>query len=93
MQLINPSTLNTTLMPHSIIHGDAYLAYFNKIWGIPWVLVVSVLDYEEILSNTIVVSWLRIILSCSSLKYHPPLRPTAWLTRLVEYAMESRVAL
>ena len=35
MQLINPSTLNTTLMPHSIIHGDAYLAYFNKIWGIP----------------------------------------------------------
>jgi hypothetical protein len=23
------------LMPHSIIHGDAYFAYFNKIWGIP----------------------------------------------------------
>jgi len=23
-------------MPHSIIHGDAYFAYFNKIWGIPW---------------------------------------------------------
>ncbi len=22
-------------MPHSIIHGDAYFAYFNKIWGIP----------------------------------------------------------
>jgi hypothetical protein len=27
--------LNTTLTPHSIIHGDACLAYFNKIWGIP----------------------------------------------------------
>ncbi len=24
------------LMPHSIIHGDAYFAYFNKIWGIPF---------------------------------------------------------
>jgi hypothetical protein len=23
------------LMPHSIIHGDAHFAYFNKIWGIP----------------------------------------------------------
>jgi hypothetical protein len=23
------------LMPHSIIHGDACFAYFNKIWGIP----------------------------------------------------------
>jgi hypothetical protein len=38
-QLINPSTsrneLNATLMPHSINHGDACLAYFNKIWGIP----------------------------------------------------------
>jgi hypothetical protein len=22
-------------MPHSIIRGDACLAYFNKIWGIP----------------------------------------------------------
>ena len=39
MQLINPSTssneLNTTLTPHSITHGDACFAYFNKIWGIP----------------------------------------------------------
>ncbi len=39
MQLISPSTLhnelNTTLTPHSIIHGDACFAYFNKIWGIP----------------------------------------------------------
>jgi hypothetical protein len=26
--------LNTTLMPHSIIPGDACFAYFNKIWGI-----------------------------------------------------------
>ena len=24
------------LMPHSIIHGDACFAYFNKIWGIPY---------------------------------------------------------
>jgi hypothetical protein len=22
-------------MPHSINHGDACFAYFNKIWGIP----------------------------------------------------------
>ena len=40
MQLINPSTssneLNTTLTPHSITHGDACFAYFNKIWGIPY---------------------------------------------------------
>jgi hypothetical protein len=39
LQLINPSTspneLTTTLMPHSIIHGHACFAYFNKIWGIP----------------------------------------------------------
>jgi Bacterial Ig-like domain len=39
LQLTNPTTspneLNTTLTPHSIIHGDACLAYFNKIWGIP----------------------------------------------------------
>jgi len=39
LQLISPSTspneLNTTLTPHSIIHGDACFAYFNKIWGIP----------------------------------------------------------
>jgi hypothetical protein len=27
--------LNTTLTPHSIIHGDACFAYFNKIRGIP----------------------------------------------------------
>jgi len=27
--------LNTTLTPHSI-HGDACFAYFNKIWGIPF---------------------------------------------------------
>jgi hypothetical protein len=26
--------LNTTLTPHSMIHGDACFAYFNKIWGI-----------------------------------------------------------
>lgn len=37
--LINPNAsaneLKTTLMSHSIIHGDAYFACFNKIWGIP----------------------------------------------------------
>jgi hypothetical protein len=27
--------LNTTLTPHSIIHGNACFAYFNRIWGIP----------------------------------------------------------
>jgi hypothetical protein len=26
-------------MPHSIIHGDACFAYFNKIWGIPAALL------------------------------------------------------
>src|SRR5262249_34003711 len=31
----SPNELNTTLTPHSMIHGDAYFAYFNKIWGIP----------------------------------------------------------
>jgi hypothetical protein len=39
LQLINPSTapneLNPTLTPHSILHGDACFAYFNKVWGIP----------------------------------------------------------
>jgi hypothetical protein len=38
-QLTNANTssnkLNTTLMPHSITHGDACFAYFNKIRGIP----------------------------------------------------------
>jgi hypothetical protein len=24
------------LMPHSINHGNACFAYFNKIWGIPF---------------------------------------------------------
>jgi len=27
--------LNPTLTPHSILHGDACFAYFNKVWGIP----------------------------------------------------------
>ena len=31
----SPNELNTTLTPHSIIHGDACFAYFNKIWGTP----------------------------------------------------------
>ena len=43
MQLINPSTspnkLNTTLTPHSIMHGDACFAYFNKNWDIPTISV------------------------------------------------------
>jgi hypothetical protein len=58
LQLINPSTspneLNTTLTPHSIIHGHACFAYFNKIWGIPpmnsmrrddvtWIVVVTLI--------------------------------------------------
>jgi hypothetical protein len=46
LKLINPSTLpnelNTTLTPHSMIHGDACFAYFNKIWGIPSQLVAAV---------------------------------------------------
>src|SRR5260370_19461387 len=32
---MSPNELNTTLTPHSIIHGHACFAYFNKIWGIP----------------------------------------------------------
>ncbi len=39
LQLTNPSAspneLNTTLTPHSMTHGDACFAYFNKVWGIP----------------------------------------------------------
>jgi hypothetical protein len=39
LRLINPNAsaneLKTTLMSRSIIHGDAYFAYFNRIWGIP----------------------------------------------------------
>jgi hypothetical protein len=39
LQLIDPSTspneLNMTLTPHSIMHGDACFAHFDKIWGIP----------------------------------------------------------
>jgi transposase len=49
LQLINPSTssneLNTTLTPHSITHGDACFAYFNKIWGIP--LIVGMDDLTD----------------------------------------------
>jgi hypothetical protein len=49
LQLINPSTspneLNTTLTPHSIIHGDACFAYFNKIWGIPVTVVAIVVGF------------------------------------------------
>jgi hypothetical protein len=30
----SPNELNATLMPHSIHHGDACCAYFNKIRGI-----------------------------------------------------------
>ena len=33
---MSPSELKITLMTHGIIHGDAYIAYFNKIWGIPF---------------------------------------------------------
>jgi hypothetical protein len=56
LQLINPSTspneLNTTLTPHSIIHGDACFAYFNKIWGIPQKqrgerVMTSILDFHD----------------------------------------------
>jgi hypothetical protein len=32
---MSPNELNTTLMPHSIPHGDACFAYFHNIWGIP----------------------------------------------------------
>jgi hypothetical protein len=39
LRLINRNAsaneLKKTLMSHSIIHGDAYFAYFNKIWRIP----------------------------------------------------------
>jgi hypothetical protein len=38
---MSPNELNTTLTPHSIIHGDACFAYFNKIWGIPALLDVK----------------------------------------------------
>src|SRR5439155_4899089 len=34
----SPNELNTTLTPHSIIHGHACFAYLNKIWHIPGAL-------------------------------------------------------
>ena len=67
MQLINPSTssneLNTTLTPHSIIHGHACFAYFNKVWGIPlgaiiafmfwiWLSIIVVLLGAELNAET-----------------------------------------
>jgi hypothetical protein len=55
LQLINPSTspnqLKTTLTPHSIMHGDACFAYFNKIWGIPQgigVIPIVITEPEEV---------------------------------------------
>jgi hypothetical protein len=44
--------LNTTLTPHSITHGDACFAYFNKIWGIPSMLLKK--DYEGGLLATLI---------------------------------------
>jgi len=48
------------LTPHSIIHGDACFAYFNKIWGIPWTETViaeradacppSIIDIAQLLA-------------------------------------------
>jgi hypothetical protein len=36
-----------TLTPHSIIHGDACFAYFNKIWGIPKLEIAPTLKLTE----------------------------------------------
>jgi hypothetical protein len=56
MRLLRPDgifgkdKLNATLMPHSINHGDACFAYFNKIWGIPgewWRSRIVVTDHGE----------------------------------------------
>jgi hypothetical protein len=49
--------LNTTLTPHSIIHGDACFAYFNKIWGIPFSDVPVGLG--EVLKFLSATYWLR----------------------------------
>jgi hypothetical protein len=35
IKYVTQRELNTTLTPHSMIHGDACFPYFNKIWGIP----------------------------------------------------------
>jgi hypothetical protein len=44
--------LNRTLTPHSIIHGDACFAYFNKIWGIPEGRMPTALQaYEALLEK------------------------------------------
>jgi hypothetical protein len=59
LQLINPNTsLNTTLTPHSMIHGDACFAYFNKIWGIPKAL------FRVILNSLVYCLRLRLALLC-----------------------------
>ena len=34
------------LTPHSIIHGDACFAYFNKIWGIPLTHAIDDIDID-----------------------------------------------
>jgi predicted dehydrogenase len=40
------------LIPHSIIHGHACFAYFNKIWGIPaWGAKVGYGSYEALVAD------------------------------------------
>jgi hypothetical protein len=41
---MSPNELNTTLTPHSIIHGHACFAYFNKIWDIPASSIATAID-------------------------------------------------
>jgi hypothetical protein len=43
-------------MQHSITHGDVFLAYFNKIWGIP----VVIGDSKQPKSN-IDTAWLDLL--------------------------------
>src|SRR5207245_627837 len=64
LQLINPSTspneLNTTLTPHSIIHGDACFAYFNKIWDIPE--AVAAIVVIVVIALKVHISWQTLLL-------------------------------
>jgi hypothetical protein len=54
--------LNTTLTPHSIIHGDACFAYFNKIWGIPGLDPNSVSAYQQCLQTAAVLARKAVVL-------------------------------
>jgi hypothetical protein len=92
LQLISPSTspneLNTTLTPHSMIHGDACFAYFNKIWDIPrdlsgtrWIGRAISSKFSEFSSNSFIMS-----IGSGSIQVMWPLTPIS--RRFIEIAWD-----